>query len=181
MFKLLPQAVLLSLLPALSACMTQSAAPLAADHEGGSNVAKSNAARRDENTAVPRVRRSRPPAPAPIPVRALNVSTECAFKDEIGTHGSLNLRIEDADVKRFTAQVTIPKRGVCNFDLAGFRQTAKLPTPVLSGGDSACRIYVWEQGNAVTVAFSACHAYCTADAYDYLWPILVDRKSGTCA
>jgi hypothetical protein len=166
--------MLIPLLPALAACMTHPAPPIAT-RDGGEQIdAKTFAARQRENYAGRTGKRTA------IPIRALNVTAQCDFKDEMGTSGNLALSVEDASVKQFTAQVNIPKRGVCNFDLARFHQTSKLPTPVLSDGTSSCRVYVWEQGNAVTVAFNACRSYCTANAYDYLWPILVDRKSGTC-
>jgi hypothetical protein len=167
--------MLFPLLPALAACMIHPASPVVTRDGGDQSGAKSAAAKPRDVYAGRAAKR------APLPIRALNVTAQCDFKDEMGTHGTLALDVEDANVKNFTAQVNIPKRGVCNFDLARFRQTSKMPTPVLSDGASACRVFVWEQGSAVTVAFSACRSYCTADAYDYLWPILVDRKNGTCA
>lgn len=172
---------LLSLPWLLAACMTQPAAPVVHRDAGGDVGKKSAAARPLGVIAVAPAGKPAKPGPAPIPVRPLNVSTQCEFKDEAGTHGRMALQIEEASVKRFNARVTLGKRGVCNFDLAGFRQTATLPTPVLSASDTACRVYMWEQGNAVTVAFSACHSHCTADSFDYLWPILVDNPSGKCA
>lgn len=173
--------ILLSLPLLLTACMIQPAAPVVHRNPGGDVEQKSVAARPLGVIAVAPAGKPAKPVPAPIPVRPLNVSTQCEFKDEVGTHGRMALQIEEANVKRFNAQVTMGKRGVCNFDLAGFRQTATLPTPVLTSSDTACRVYVWEQGNAVTVAFSACHSHCTADSFDYLWPILVDNPSGECA
>jgi hypothetical protein len=173
--------MLLSLPSLLAACAGQPPAPVVFRDTGGGVEQKSLAARPLGVISVPLAASSGKRMPAPIPVRPLNVSTQCEFRDEVGTHGRMALQIEEASVKRFNAEVTIPKRGVCSFDLARFRQTEKLPTPVLSAGDSSCRVYIWEQGNAVTVAFNACEAYCTADAYDYLWPILVDNPSGECA
>jgi len=170
---------LLSLPLLLAACMTQPPAPVA-DKASGMEATSAAATPPVAAAAVaPAVRK--PGKRGPIPVRALNVSTQCEFKDEAGTHGRMALQIEDANVRRFNAQVTIGRRGVCSFDLARFHQTAKMPTPVLASNDTACRVYVWEQGSAVTVAFSACHAHCTADAFDYLWPILVDSPTGECA
>jgi hypothetical protein len=39
---------------------------------------------------------------------------------------------------------------------------------------------MWEQGNQTTLAFQNCPAACEGAAFDYLWPILVQTKSGRC-
>ncbi|MBI4984835.1 MAG: hypothetical protein HZC24_05695 [Rhodocyclales bacterium] len=172
--------LLLLLPPLLAACTSQVGAPVVRRDVGGSVETKSSAAQPVGVIAVPPVGAAGSGKPGPIPVRALNVATQCEFSDETGAHGRMALQIEAASVKRFTAEVNIPRRGVCNFDLARFRQTETMPTPVLVSNDTPCRVYVWEQGSAVTVAFNSCEANCTADAYSYLWPILVD-PSGKCA
>jgi hypothetical protein len=170
--------VFLPLLLPLAACMPQPAAPVVGGNEA---VAP-----------IPEPAKPTPPTPvlstrdaarkfAATPATALNVRTECRFKDETGYGGSLDLQVVDANIKRLKAEVTIPKRGVCRFDLAKFRQTRTLPSPVLSAKDTKCRIFVWEQGDTVTVAFHACQASCTGTAFSYLWPILVYRKKGECA
>jgi hypothetical protein len=158
--------------------MTQPAVPVAVGEEPA--VAQSGPA---QATPQPVVRSTREAARqfAAAPVRALNVRTECRFKDETGYGGRLDLQVEEASIKRLKAEVAIPKRGVCRFDLAKFRQTRSLPSPILSAKGTKCRIFVWEQGDLVTVAFHACQASCTGKAFSYLWPILVDRKKGECA
>ena len=67
----------------------------------------------------------------PQPTRPLNVKSKCSHRDAVGTQTHLNLLVKDAQVKTFTAQVTIPHRGVCRFDLKNFEQTATLPQALL--------------------------------------------------
>lgn len=118
---------------------------------------------------------------AAIPDRPLNAKATCSFRDELGYRGNLKLDVREADVKHFVANVTIPKRGACKFDLAQFQQTRFHPTVELSSRESACKVRLWEQGDEVTVAFSSCRAECSGDSVDYLWPILVDNRKGRCS
>ena len=117
----------------------------------------------------------------PQPTRPLNVKSKCSHRDAVGTQTHLNLLVKDAQVKAFTAQVTIPHRGVCRFDLKNFEQTATLPQALLKAKDgSECSVRLWEQGKEVTIAFNSCPSACEGEAFSYLWPILVDAKSGRC-
>jgi len=125
--------------------------------------------------------REKPKRPGPIPARAINVATTCSFRDETGYSGALTLRVEEAQVREFIAEVAIPKRGVCRFNLKAFRQTQALPTVELSHTRDACKVRVWEQGERLTVAFDTCRKMCSGDAWPYLWPILNDRRDGSCA
>ena len=119
--------------------------------------------------------------PGPIPVRAINANTRCVFTDEGGTSGRLELQIEDSSVRRFAAEVTIPKHGTCAFDLKDFRQVPVMLPVTLKAKDNRCQVHVWEQGSQVTVAFSECQRYCAGRAFDYLWPIFADTRSGECS
>lgn len=117
----------------------------------------------------------------PMPTRPLNVKSKCSHRDEIGTRTSLNLLVKDAEVKTFSARVDIPKRGQCRFDLKDFRQAEKLPQALLKAKDgSDCSVRMWEQGSQVTIAFNNCPKSCDGDAFSYLWPILVEARSGRC-
>ena len=124
---------------------------------------------------------AKPPKPGPIPVRPLNIKTDCSFRDETGYNGALKLDVAEAKVKAFEAQVNIPKRGACRFDLKDFRQTKELPAIELSQARGRCIVRVWEQGERVTVAFQQCEKMCSGNSYSYLWPILNDRRKGSCA
>ena len=117
----------------------------------------------------------------PISGRALNTRANCNFRDENGYRGQLDLAITDAKVEQLVARVDIPKRGSCNFNLTDFRQTESLPVVVLAARQSACKVSLWEQGEQVTMAFRDCHAECSGNSADYLWPILLDSRKGSCS
>lgn len=119
--------------------------------------------------------------PGPIPVRPLNVKTECNFRDETGYNGALKLDVSQARVHAFEAKVNIPRRGACRFDLKDFRQTRELPAIELSQTNGRCIVRMWEQGERVTVAFQQCEKMCSGSSYNHLWPILNDRRDGSCA
>ena len=119
--------------------------------------------------------------PAPIPTRAITVRTDCAFRDETGYNGAMKLAIEQARVQAFEATVNIPQHGTCRFDLRNFRQTRELPTVELSHLNDPCIVRVWEQGERVRVAFQECRKLCSGSAWEKLWPILNERRDGSCA
>lgn len=123
---------------------------------------------------------AKPKKPGPIPTRALNVATDCRFRDETGYSAALALAIEEARVSRFEARVDIPRRGTCQFALKNFRQTRELPIVELTHRKDACVVRVWEQGERVTVSFDRCRTMCSGSAWNHLWPILADRRDGTC-
>ena len=162
---------LVLLLPALllGACATPEKAPPPAEAPKPAPVTK----------APPAV--AKPSRPGPIPVRPLNVKTECKFRDETGYNGALKLDVAGAQVHAFEAKVNIPKRGACRFDLKDFRQTRELPAIELSQTKGSCIVRMWEQGERVTVAFQQCEKMCSGSSYPYLWPILNDRRDGSCA
>ncbi len=119
-----------------------------------------------------------------MPDKALDVRASCRFKDVAGGRGSLDLQVAHAEVRRFLAEISIPRQGVCRFDMKHFRQTEKLPNVVLTDTESGCTVRMWEQEigkiKGVTVAFNNCQAKCEGDAFSYLWPILVDPRNGRC-
>ncbi|MGB0128644.1 MAG: hypothetical protein WBP72_13485 [Rhodocyclaceae bacterium] len=132
------------------------------------------------------VRTSRRPPPStaqkppPIAARALNVTSDCTFRDPTGYRGAMKLHVANAEVRTFEAKLDMPSRGSCQFDLKDFQQTASLPNVVLRAQASACTVHMWEQGHRVTVAFNDCADRCSAGAYLYLWPILADARSKGC-
>jgi hypothetical protein len=117
----------------------------------------------------------------PIETRPLNARARCQFKDETGYRGRLRLDVKEASVQRFEAQVDVPKHGSCRFDLKQFQQTERLPNVVLAARQGACKVSLWEQGDQVTVAFRNCRTECNGASADYLWPILVDNRKGSCS
>ena len=118
----------------------------------------------------------------PMPIKPLNVKTRCTFRDEVtGTRGKLDLQVMDDEVKRFAAEVNIPKRGICRFDIKDFGQVkSQHPVTLTSRNGNTCAVRMWEQGTRYTVAFNECSARCEGNAFEYLWPILIDGKTGRC-
>ena len=117
----------------------------------------------------------------PIETRPLNARTRCQFTDANGYRGRLRLEVKEASVQHFEAQVNVPRRGNCRFDLKQFQQTERLPNVVLAARRGDCKVSLWEQGEQLTVAFRDCRAECSGDSADYLWPILVDSRNGLCS
>ena len=117
----------------------------------------------------------------PQPTRPLNVRSRCTHKDAVGTATRLDLLVKEAAVKTFTAQVSMKGHGTCRFDLNEFEQVEKMPQALLRHKkQSGCLVRMWEQGPKVTIAFNSCPKSCEGQAFDYLWPIMVDAKSGRC-
>lgn len=117
----------------------------------------------------------------PQPTRPLNVKSTCAHKDAIGTVTRLDLLVKEAEVKTFSAEVSIKGYGTCRFNLQEFDQVEKLPQALLKHkSEAGCSVRMWEQGPKVTVAFNSCPKACEGDAFSYLWPIMVEAKSGRC-
>ena len=117
----------------------------------------------------------------PQPTRPLNVRSRCSHKDAIGTMTRLDLLVREAEVKAFDAQVTMKGYGTCRFNLKDFDQVEKLPQALLKARNgSGCSVRMWEQGPKVTIAFNGCPKSCEGDAFSYLWPIMVEAKSGRC-
>jgi hypothetical protein len=117
----------------------------------------------------------------PITGQALNARASCSFRDDDGYRGQLDLAVAEARVERLDAKVDVPNRGSCQFRLTDFRQTDTLPIVVLAARQGTCKVSLWEQDNQVTVAFRDCRAECSGDAVNYLWPILVDSRKGSCS
>jgi len=115
-----------------------------------------------------------------LPNRPLNVAAQCSFTDPDGYRGRLDLGVRDARVQRFEAEVMVPGRGNCRFDLENFEQTAARPV-TLKNRKGDCAVHIWEQGEQVTVAFGECRSQCSGGARDYLWPILVNAGNGSCS
>ena len=156
----------------LGACATPAEAPEPTPQSG----------RAPKPTTVARTRPApKVVKPAPIPARAITVKTDCAFRDETGYNGAMKLAIEQARVLVFEVMVNIPQHGTCRFDLRNFRQTRELPTVELNHRNDPCVVRVWEQGERLTVAFQECKKLCSGGAWEQLWPILNDRRDGSCA
>lgn len=117
----------------------------------------------------------------PQPTRPLSVRSRCSQRDAVGTETQLDLQVEAAEIKVFDAAIRIKGQGWCRFRLADFEQVARLPQSLLRHRQQAdCTVRLWEQGREVTIAFNSCRQSCEGEAFDYLWPVLVDAKTGRC-
>lgn len=117
----------------------------------------------------------------PQPTRPLNVRSKCSHKDAIGTSTRLDLLVKESLVRNFSAQVTMKGHGACHFNLSDFEQIEKMPQPLLRHKkDEDCQVRMWEQDARMTIAFNSCPKACEGDAFSYLWPIMVEAKSGRC-
>jgi hypothetical protein len=117
----------------------------------------------------------------PQPTRPLNVRAKCSTRDAVGTVRRLDLLVKEASVQTFDTQVTMKEHGTCRFNLREFEQVEKMPQPLLRNRQEAgCTIRMWEQGSNVTIAFNNCPKSCDGDAFTYLWPLIVEGKSGRC-
>ena len=115
------------------------------------------------------------------PNRPVNVRSQCSHKDAVGTRTQLSLQVEEALVKAFSAEVAIKGRGNCRFVLDEFEQVQRMPQVLLRHRQERnCQVRMWEEGPKVTVAFNSCPRACEGKAFDYLWPIVVETKSGNC-
>lgn len=140
-----------------------------------------------EPAPLPGVEPARPPSPVPkvqrrkrIPDRPIDLAVACRFANETGYHGNATVDVRQGEVHALDAEVNIPARGQCRFQLADFRQVKRYPTAELRAANG-CVARVWEQGPQATVAFSGCRHMCSpAAAFDYVWPILIDRPRGKC-
>lgn len=122
-------------------------------------------------------------ARAPIPTRpgGLSIHADCNARNETGYIESIKLAVNGGQVDLLEAKINIPRHGSCQFDLADFRQTRTAPHVELqSHSGTACTVRMWEQGDRFTVAFSDCQDKCTRGAFDYVWPVELDSKTGTC-
>jgi hypothetical protein len=119
----------------------------------------------------------------PHDTRPVSVKSQCSRVDEIGTATTLKLDVGEGEVSNFNANILIKGRGRCRFDLADFRQESREPQVILRHArDQKCTVRMWrEQTEQVTIAFTGCQKSCEGRAFDYLWPILVESKTGQCS
>lgn len=119
---------------------------------------------------------------APIPDQPLNVRTRCNFRDHTGYRGRLDLRVDDSDIKRLSAEIKVPRQGSCRFEMKDFAQAdRRLAVLATTRAADECKVRIWQQEGRVTVAFRDCRSYCSGETFDYVWPILVDTGTGKCS
>jgi hypothetical protein len=129
-----------------------------------------------------------PPAPTPPPVArpeaaapALSISGSCVQRDETGYAETVRLEVAGGQVRQFDARIDVPKRGSCRFQLADFAQSKQTPYVELAArSKTACAIRMWQQVDRVTVTATDCEEKCARGAFEYVWPIQLNARTGGC-
>lgn len=117
------------------------------------------------------------------PIRPLVVNTRCNFANETGYKGDAVVEVAEGLVRQMRVLVDVPEpnKGRCVFDMAGMVQTKSLPSVELVNRATGCTARMWEQGETAVVSFSKCASSCTsAEAYKYVWPVLINRRANHC-
>jgi len=123
-----------------------------------------------------------PGRPTPIADRPINLVGNCVQTEEDGFRENAQLRVRDNQVLALSWQMQIGRRGSCNFELGGFRQTRSRPHIELVARDgSSCRLMVWQEPRRITLAHAGCANRCTPGVYEQAWPVMFDPATGGCA
>ncbi|MDQ8020742.1 MAG: hypothetical protein REI94_02810 [Moraxellaceae bacterium] len=126
-------------------------------------------------------RRTNPRNLKPMPTRPLQVAMNCRFRNETGYNGDARVEVRDGTVRRLQVNYNLPGRGSCQMVFDPAHQTQRLPSVELRHASTGCTARLWEQGDQATVSFTGCAAHCTnAEAFQYVWPVLMNRRSGRC-
>ncbi len=166
----------------LAGCATDPAPSTGRDDESGPPKAASRPASPRPPLSATAQRALAKHGIKPHDTSPVTVASQCSRVDEIGTATKLKLTVGDGEVSDFNADILIKGRGRCRFNLVDFRQEAREPQVLLRHArDSKCTVRMWrEQSEKITVAFNSCQKSCEGKAFDYLWPILVESKTGQC-
>ncbi len=134
----------------------------------------------------------RAPAPAPAPdIPAMrgytdrfdgNFNAFCEQREDDGFQERATLRISNRQVQTLNWRSVVGRKGSCQFDLAGFRQTRNRPhLELLANDGSGCKLMIYQDARRVTLAHAGCEKRCTPGVYDQAWPVMFDPVSGRCA
>jgi hypothetical protein len=118
----------------------------------------------------------------PIADKAITLAGSCTQTEEDGFKEQAVLTVDKNEVRSMNWQITVGKRGSCQFDIKEFVQTQKSPHIELQAKDgSKCRLLVWQTPDRVTLAHNNCQKHCTPGIYDDAWPVMFNPKTGACA
>jgi hypothetical protein len=108
-------------------------------------------------------------------------SLQCAETDRKGNRSVATITTDKAGaVQAFHWSMRTPQGDSCEFDSKNFA-LAPLSKGIEYQSASGCRLFIWRQGDGVTLAHNSCEAQCTGPAaHDYLWPIVFDRRGKVC-
>lgn len=123
-----------------------------------------------------------PGRPTPIADRPIDLDGVCVQTEEDGFRENARLVVRNNQVQALSWQIQIGRRGSCNFELGGFRQTKSRPHVELVARDGGgCRLMVWQEPRRITLAHAGCANRCTPGVYEQAWPVMFDPATGRCA
>ena len=106
----------------------------------------------------------------------------CEQREDDGFQERATLRVVDRQVQALSWRSIVGRKGSCNFELGGFRQTKTRPHLELLATDrSGCKLMIYQDARRVTLAHAGCERRCTPGVYDQAWPVMFDPVSGRCA
>ena len=111
--------------------------------------------------------------------KPVTLNAACEQREDDGHYDKINLKIVQNTVQSLD-WTSNPRQGKCQFKLADFTQVATQPQADLqSRFDKQCHLYVWQNGQYVTVSTNNCAKVCAVN--DYLLPVLLDPNTGACS
>lgn len=115
------------------------------------------------------------------PSRSSDVSFNgaCEQREEDNYYDFIKLKVNSNVVEQLEWTAN-PRQGRCQFNLADFTQVKTRPQVDLqSKKDRRCHIYMWENGQYVSVSVLNCKSVCAQN--DRILPILLNERTGSCA
>jgi hypothetical protein len=108
-------------------------------------------------------------------------SLQCSETDRKGNRSVATIITDKAGaVQSFHWSMRTREGASCEFDSSNFSISPQ-SKGVEYQSANGCRLFIWRQGDGITLAHNACEAQCTGpEAHDYLWPIVFDRRGKVC-
>lgn len=102
----------------------------------------------------------------------------CEQREEDGYYDNIRLKVTHNVVEQMEWTAN-PGGGFCQFNLKDFKQVKARPQVDLqSTKDRRCHVYIWENGQHITVSTQNCKSLCTQN--DELLPILLNPRTNSC-
>ena len=116
---------------------------------------------------------------APSRSSDVNFQGACEQREEDNYYDFIKLKVNSNVVEQLEWTAN-PRQGRCQFNLADFTQVKTRPQVDLqSKKDRRCHIYMWENGQYVSVSVLNCKSVCAQN--DRILPILLNERTGSCA
>ncbi len=174
--------LMLCMLGSLGGCAHESTTSADSPEKASSSGRAVNLPRAKPGSLLSRVDQSRLKAQLQKAPGPINVRNQCSFRDDTGYHGSNRVEIVNGEVRSLATEISVPERGSCSFETSGFRQTQRTPSIEMRSPTDGCTVRIWQQGQQVTISYTHCAQRCaSAEAFKYVWPVLVNTGSGSCS